>query len=121
ELEDTENTAYLFLNSEKIQKGTIQIYTSEDMPTFFSDQLRLLEGPIQVAKMNELGLSEEQLNSLAQGIQFVEVDANEQTGETEEALGANFLDRLIPGVFGGIIMFSIVMTGMAIFQSASQE
>lgn len=121
ELEDTENTAYLFLNSEKIQKGTIQIYTSEDMPTFFSDQLHLLEGPIQVAKMNELGLSEEQLNSLAQGIQFVEVDADEQTRETEKALGASFLDRLIPGVFGGIIMFSIVMTGMAIFQSASQE
>ena len=31
------------------------------------------------------------------------------------------LKRVIPGAFAGIILFSIVMTGMMIFQSASQE
>src|SRR5690625_8034256 len=32
-----------------------------------------------------------------------------------------FLNRLIPGIFAGIILFSIVISGMMIFQSASQE
>jgi len=125
ELEDTENTAYLYLNQEIIESGIVPIYTSEDMPTFFNEQLHLLEGPIQVAKMNELGLTDEQLASLAQGVQFVEREASEQAEDPatgiEESFGANFLERLVPGVFGAIIMFSIVMTGMAIFQSASQE
>src|SRR5690625_663557 len=32
-----------------------------------------------------------------------------------------FLQRFIPGIFSGIILFSIVISGMMIFQSASQE
>jgi len=124
-VKDSENTAYIFISPQAIENGNVPVYTSEEMPSSFSNQLPVLEGPIQSVQLAELGLTDKELAAISQGIHFEETAAEEQatseSGEISEAFGPNFMERLIPGAFAGVIMFSIVMGGMAIFQSASQE
>lgn len=127
ELEDAEETAYLFLNETNLQKGVIPVYASDDVDSHFPNQLAVLQGPILAYQMEQLGLSEEQMAALSQGVNFVGMDVDEAAGEEsgeasgETASEDGFLAKLVPAAFGGIIFMSIVFTGMAIFQSASQE
>jgi ABC-2 type transport system permease protein len=123
-LQDTENTAYLFINKEAIDDGKIPAYTSEEIDPYFMDQAHLITAPIQALQMKELGLSDQQLAVINRGITIQETAVGEPESPAEEASGSRNSDRLkriIPGAFAGFIMLSIVFTGMAIFQSASQE
>src|SRR5699024_7329911 len=85
---------------------------------------QVLAAPIKALQMQELGLSDEELAAVSMGIQF-EKSAVEESGSTEESggglLGENPLEQIIPGAFAGIILLSIVFSGMYIFQSASNE
>ncbi|MFD2629726.1 ABC transporter permease [Oceanobacillus kapialis] len=125
EVTDSEQTAYLFVNQENLESGFLTVYTSDDMDAFFMSEIQVLTGPIQAMKMEELGLTDEQLAGISQGVQFVEAsDTDAATGDNEESTGGteeNPLETLVPGIFGGFVLLSVVFTGMAIFQSASQE
>ncbi|RFA34278.1 hypothetical protein CAI16_11870 [Virgibacillus dokdonensis] len=126
EVKNTEQTAYLFIDEESLTKGTIPAYTSEEMDASFMNQAQILSSPIQAWQLKELGLSNEQLAVVSRGIQIADVSANDETDikdakETAEESEIASLERIIPGAFAGFIMLSIVFTGMAIFQSASQE
>jgi ABC-2 type transport system permease protein len=124
-LKDSEDTAYLFVDERALEDGIVPVYTSEDIDQFFTTQVQMLEAPIQTVQMAQLGLSEEELAFLFQGISFEETFAGEigdDSGATESGLfSEEVAERAIPGVFAGFIMLSIVFTGMAIFQSASLE
>lgn len=126
EVKNTEQTAYLFIDEESLTKGTIPAYTSEEMDASFMNQAQILSSPIQAWQLKELGLSNEQLAVVSRGIQIADVSANDETDtkdakETAEESEIASLERIVPGAFAGFIMLSIVFTGMAIFQSASQE
>lgn len=128
ELDETEHTAYMFVDEEALDDGTIPVYTSEDMPTFFMNEAQVLEGPVKAMQMSELGLSDEELTIVATPIEFADaedVDATADGDESvEEALGMDdeqIKKKLVTGGFAGIILLSIVFSGMYIFQSASQE
>ncbi|WP_085993933.1 ABC transporter permease [Oceanobacillus senegalensis] len=122
ELESSENTAYLFLTNEALKNGIIPVYTSEETVPFFFDQLQVLKNTIKAHQMEQLGLSSEQLAVISSNITFEKFTA-QQTSESEQAdIEPNIsLNKIIPGAFAGFIFLSIVFTGMAIFQSASQE
>lgn len=124
EVTDSEQTAYLFVNQENLESGSLTVYTSDDMDAFFMSEIQVLTGPIQAMKMEELGLTDEQLAGISQGVQFVEAsETEEEAAASEESTGTeeNSLETLVPGIFGGFVLLSVVFTGMAIFQSASQE
>ncbi|WP_073006801.1 ABC transporter permease [Virgibacillus chiguensis] len=126
EVKNTEQTAYLFIDEESLTKGTIPAYTSEEMDASFMNQAQILSSPIQAWQLKELGLSNDQLAVVSRGIQIADVSANDETDtkdakETAEESEIASLERIVPGAFAGFIMLSIVFTGMAIFQSASQE
>ncbi|WP_330218370.1 ABC transporter permease [Virgibacillus pantothenticus] len=125
EIKDTEHTAYLFIDEESLNEGIIPAYTSEEMDSSFINQAQILTAPIQAWQMKELGLSDEQLAIVSRGIQVEEAADSPATAEkTDEAAEESTdapLERIVPGAFAGFIMLSIVFTGMAIFQSASQE
>lgn len=126
ELESRENTAYLFVDNRALEDGTIPVYTSEDINASFMSQVQVLASPIKTMQMQQLGLSDEELAAVSMGIQF-EQSTTEDLAPSEEkasdkgALGENPLERIIPGAFAGIILLSIVFSGMYIFQSASNE
>lgn len=124
ELDGAEDTAYIFLNDVVLNEGVVPVYIAENVDPFFSNQLTIFQGPILAYQMKALGLSEEQSLAVSRGIQFTAMDAEEMTnseGLQDEAAGEDFLARIVPAAFGGIIFISILFTGMAMFQSASQE
>lgn len=97
---------------------------SEDLDEQFTMQLQAIEPPIKALQMESIGLSEEQLTKVASPIVFAEQsvsDKDDEKDKGENQAEKDPLERIIPGVFAGIILFSIVIAGMYIFQSASQE
>ncbi|WP_404456011.1 ABC transporter permease [Oceanobacillus kapialis] len=123
EVTDSEQTAYLFVNQENLESGSLTVYTSDDMDSFFMSEIQVLTGPIQAMKMEELGLTDEQLAGISQGVQFVEAGETEETAASDESASSeeNPLETLVPGIFGAFVLLSVILTGMSIFQSASQE
>jgi ABC-2 type transport system permease protein len=123
EFKDKENTAYLILDSSSYDTGVFSVYTSKEMDERFQSQIQSLVTPLKTVQMKQLGLSDEELMAVSKGFVFQEEKVNEdekkekqETESSEEAL-----NRIIPGAFAGIILLSIVFSGMYIFQSASQE
>jgi len=121
---DEAHTAYLFINEQSLEENRIAVYTSNESDPLFPGQLQALSGPIQVMKAENSGLSEQEINQLLEPVSFVE-GTNQDEAETggNNAISAleDPWESILPGVFAGVIMLSITFTGMAIFQSASQE
>ncbi|BAC15039.1 ABC transporter permease [Oceanobacillus iheyensis] len=121
ELDEVEedNTAYLFIFEEALQSGFVPMHLSEDVDPAFIGQVQSLSAPLQAIRASDSGLSDQQAEQLLQPVVFIDettIDANE-----ESAAMTDTLQQMVPGIFAGVIMLSIVFTGMAIFQSASQE
>ncbi len=128
QLEDEENAAYVAFNEETLENGTVTYVTGEDVGGDFQNDLRMFEQPIKQLQLDQAGLSDEQMSVVANPIQFEEMQLEEASGEgtaSAEGTPAGFFEDPfeggIPAIFAGVILFSIVLTGMMIFQSASQE
>ncbi len=122
ELENGENVAYIFLTPEAMESGVIPVYTTDEIPSSFSAQVQLLSGPLQQIRIAQLDLTEEEIAIISSGVVFEETAAEDYGATVEQsAVVENPLEKLVPGIFAGIILFAIVVTGMMIFQSASQE
>ncbi|RKQ33580.1 ABC transporter permease [Oceanobacillus halophilus] len=122
-LDGTENTAYLYINEQSLQSGNVPVFLSEEIDSFFMNQVQILATPLKSFQMQQLDLSNEELAIISSQITFEDTKVEESADDLEEQ-GSDLpatLSRLIPGIFAGFIMLSIVFTGMAIFQSASQE
>lgn len=124
ELEESEETAYIFLNEQALASNEIPVYTSDDLSVSFMNQVQLLETPIKFWQAESLGLSDEELAIVSTPLNFSETTSEDletsMAGGDEQSLD-KLLNRVIPGIFGGILLLSIVFTGMYIFQSASLE
>ncbi len=124
-------TAYLEITEKHMDEGSIPLYINEDVDDSFTFQVRSLEDPINLIQLERLGLTQEEIETIASGVSFdmtYEEDVGASTNEGEVIIesdglfsGDDPLKRAVPGAFAGIILFSIVMSGMMIFQSASQE
>lgn len=117
-LEGKEDAAYIFIDEQAIETGKVAVYTHEDTSSAFMDEVQILGGPLQMLQIEQLGLTQEEAAVVAQGVVFE--DASEKPEEGGQ-FSENMLERVIPGAFAAVVMLSIVFTGMAIFQSASQE
>jgi len=126
QLETEENMAYIPLTEEVLAEGSLTIYTSETIDDDFSHQTHTLEELIKNYQLEQLDLTAEEQAIISQEIIIgIEDVSNNQTAANKSSTfpetEADFLERLIPGAFAGVILFSIVISGMMIFQSASQE
>ncbi|MCZ2258093.1 ABC transporter permease [Sporosarcina sp. G11-34] len=121
DLLDMEQSVYLAMTEKALEQGQVKMYMTDDMDEHFPFEATILEEPLRQLQMDRLGLTDAQKKAVAKHISIVAVDS--EVLETEEIAmdEADPLKRMIPGAFAGIILFSIVMTGMMIFQSASQE
>lgn len=122
------HTAYLEITEEHLESGSIPLFINEEIDDWFVFQVSQLEEPVRMVQLDQLGLSAQEIEVIAHGVEF---DVTSTEGETDGASevasedgffsGEDPLRRIIPGAFAGIILFSIVMSGMMVFQSASQE
>jgi len=117
-LKGEKDVAYVFIDEQTVETGKVAVYTHEDTSSTFMDEVQILGGPLQMLQIEQLGLTPEEAVVVAQGVVFE--DASEKTKEGG-LFSDNMLERVIPGAFAAVVMLSIVFTGMAIFQSASQE
>lgn len=123
-LEGKENVAYISLTEQSLNDGKIPVYISEDVDGDFVHETRFLEEPLRQLQLARLDLSEEEISLIAKGVimEEAEIPHPESSQKGDEGSGeSDPFKRLVPGVFAGVILFSIVITGMMIFQSASQE
>ncbi|MBS4192522.1 ABC transporter permease [Bacillus sp. FJAT-49705] len=111
------NSAFVSFSEETLKNGEVKVYTSKKIDKDFNKQVQLLKSPIQRLQIERLNIPEEEMDVLTKGI---EIEATPVTEKAEDKT-KDPLKRIIPGVFAGVILFSIVITGMMIFQSASQE
>lgn len=119
-----ENTAYLHFKKSMINDEVIPIYTSEQTSHNFFNQFIFFEQAIKQYQMTQYGFSDEEINIISHPIILEPITiGNKDNSETSDATNANNdpIERLVPGIFSGIILFSILISGMMIFQSASQE
>ena len=117
-LEEETDAAYIFIGEQSVESGTVPVFTNNETSDAFMDEVQLLGGPLQMVQIEQLGLTAEEARTVAQGIVF-----EDALNEPEEAglFSESMLERVVPGAFAAVVMLSIVFTGMAIFQSASQE
>lgn len=116
-IKNTENTAYISFSENLMEQGKLTVYTNEEIDKDFEKQVNVLVQPIRDLQIENLHLSQQEKDIINQGITIDAVSLSKDVDEVKE----DPLKRLVPGVFAGIILFSIVMTGMMIFQSASNE
>ncbi|SIS67013.1 ABC transporter permease [Salimicrobium salexigens] len=122
-IDDRENQALLSLTEDAIERGVIEVTTSEEVTESFFEQLQLLSQPIQAYQFEQLGLTEAELQQITSGIAFTksETAAPSSEGGTSNQSSIIEGELIVPGIFSLIVLFAIVFTGMMIFQSASQE
>lgn len=127
QLKSEENMAYVSLTEDVLNEGTLTVYTSETIDDQFMHQIHVLEDPLKQLQLEQLNLTAEERAMITREVAIHIEDEDTSESETEESAPAatesesDLLNRLIPGAFAGIILFSIVISGMMIFQSASQE
>lgn len=126
QVEDSDHMVYIPLTSAALEEGLITVYASEEIEDEFMNQIGFIEEPIRQLQLVELGLSAEELEAISRGIAFESHVERSDDVEDQESIvdpleDTDLLKRIIPGAFAGIILFSIVISGMMIFQSASQE
>lgn len=126
QVETSENMVYIPLTASALEEGLITVYTSEEIDDHFMNQVGFIEEPLKRLQLEELNLSTAELEAISRSIAF-ESKTEVDEGIAEDGLAidttddTDLLKRIIPGAFAGIILFSIVISGMMIFQSASQE
>lgn len=120
-LESEENTAYVFIDERAFEGGVLPVYQSEEISAGFMNEVQLLGAPLQAMQIEELGLTAEEATVIAQGVVFEEASSGVEADESEGLMSEELLERVVPGIFAAVVLLSIVFTGMAIFQSASQE
>lgn len=123
-----ENSIFITLDEETLDASQIEVFLSEDIDEYLLAQLNIIEEPIKERQLQRYGFQEEDLELISKQINFdfnfVTDDSAVDEQITEETIMVGeeeLLKRIIPGAFAGIILFSIVISGMMIFQSASQE
>lgn len=116
-LKSEKNSAYIVFTEDTLNSGQVKIYTSKKMNEDFITQVQLLKNPIQHSQIERLNISKDEEAILTKGIEIETVTVTEKKVDSTK----DPLKRIIPGVFAGVILFSITITGMMIFQSASQE
>ncbi len=122
ELENSENTAYIFIKNNILDKGIVPVYTSDKIDDSFFQQVQLLAEPLKSLQITQLGLTEEELAIINSKIAFEKITAKEYLSSNEQSTEVvDPMKRIVPGIFAGIILLAVVFTGMMIFQSASQE
>lgn len=119
-----EQAVFLPLTEQAMAQAHVPVYINNHVYEEFIYEVSVIENVLRQLQIEKLDLTEEQKTVVSQGITLEPVTEKisaEKTPANESGADADPLKRIIPGIFSGVILFSIVMTGMMIFTSASQE
>jgi|SRR5690625_2293903 len=121
QLEANENMAYIPFTEDAIEEETLTIYTSEKIDHEFSDHTYIIDEVLKQHQLDQLELTDEERNIIAKDISVHIENASNHEQHILPTNTPDLLKRVVPGVFAGVILFSVIISGMMIFQSAFQE
>ena len=125
QVKDQSKVAYVEMSKDNVEQGVIPLYTHGEIDEMFRYQLSILEESLKYLKLERLGFSKQEMEAISQGVSFDVMNLNKEEISASQKNGVlkreSAFKRIVPGVFAGIILLSIVYTGMMTFQSASQE
>lgn len=114
-----EQAVFIPLTEKALAQAHIPIYMNDHVPEQFMHEASMMETVLRQLQIERIGLTDEQKRVVSEGITMEPVV--EESSTNEGATGEDPFKKAVPGIFSGVILFSIVMTGMMIFTSASQE
>ncbi|MEN1966780.1 ABC transporter permease [Lentibacillus sp. N15] len=103
---------------ERLLSRDTRIFPEIELAT---NEVQFLEQPLKQLQIQQLGLSADEMKVIQHGITFDSAPIGEASANVNVTENEPSMARIVPGAFAGIILFSIMITGMMIFQSASQE
>jgi len=129
QLKEEEQAAYVSLNENVLEDNVLTVYTSDVIDDNFTYQVHIFGEILKQYELEQLSLTDEELAVVTQEFAVDMEEITDEKSPDEAASGAEgsgasaeeSYRKIIPGIVSGIILFSIVISGMMIFQSASQE
>lgn len=107
---------FIFLDEAELVDGTVPIYTENEGNPALSSAQGLIQASLQNFKLQQLGLSSEQIIAVHTPLSVTITPLEElETGKTSG------LEKIIPAIFAGFIYFNIFISGSMIFTSSMQE
>lgn len=125
--EADEHTAYIALTEKALEEGEIPVYLNDNVEENFLFEASIIETPLRQLQLERMNLSDQQLEVIGKGVSLKPIEIEDKgttskaEGEAAEETEGDPFRHLVPGIAAGIVLFSIVITGMMIFTSASQE
>lgn len=110
---EEERTSYIIIDEEGFQSHHFTLHSGDDSMIPLSGFQTALNQTLQERKIEEVGIDREVATYITTDFSI------QQVSLLEEDL--DFLNRLIPGVFAGMILISVFISGTMTFQSATQE
>lgn len=110
---EEDRTSYIILDEEGLETHQFTLHSGDDSMIPLSGFQRSLNQTLQERKIDEVGIDREVAAYITTDFTI------QQASLLEEDL--DFLNRLIPGVFAGMILISVFISGTMTFQSATQE
>ncbi len=110
---EEDRTSYIIIDEEGFQSHQFTLYTGDEGMIPLSGFQTALNQTLQEHKLDQMEIDRDMANYITTDF-FIG-----QTSLLEEDL--DFLSRLIPGVFAGLILISVFISGTMTFQSATQE
>lgn len=110
---EEERTSYIVIDEEGFQTHYFTLYSGNDAMIPLGGFQTALNQTLQERKIDEVGIDRDVATYITTDFSI------EQASLLEEDL--DFLNRLIPGAFAGLILISVFISGTMTFQSATQE
>lgn len=111
----SKDQAYVILDQSALESGVINIYTDSESQGALTPVNRILQSAITDYKFKTLGLGEREVSYISQQYQ---INITPLTFRGDEK---SLFERIIPGVFAGILFLTVFTSGTMTFQSALQE
>jgi ABC-2 type transport system permease protein len=106
---------FVVFDENSFQSGSLSVYTDTEGQGILVPITGRLQSALYDYKLKNLGLNDRQINYLNQAYQ---VNIKPLTTKTEER---SLPEKIIPGVFAGILFLTVFTSGTMTFQSALQE
>ncbi len=110
---EEERTSYIIIDDEGFENHSFTLFSGDDALIPLTGFQTALNQTLQERKIEEVGIDQEMATYITTDFSI------QQSSLLEEDL--DFLNRLIPGVFAGMILISVFISGTMTFQSATQE
>lgn len=108
-----ENLGYVALNQSLLESKQFNFYVGGEKELQLYELYGALVDAIDTKLLRDAGVSEDTIQFMTSAYSYQEIPLT--------PANLDFLNKLIPGVVAGVILFGIIMTGMMQFQSAVQE